>query len=121
MHQASRRGRLRHLQRATIRGGHLVCGCRRGGQRYRTGGRKIRNKRPQRRVRFHHESAERFPAICSQHYQIAVTEVRGWLLETMEISDWRKQIDEIDPKLVELLNQRATAAREIGRIKRNLD
>ena len=39
----------------------------------------------------------------------------------MEISDWRKQIDEIDPKLVELLNQRATAAREIGRIKRNLD
>ena len=39
----------------------------------------------------------------------------------MEISDWRKQIDEIDPKIVDLLNQRATAAREIGRIKRNLD
>jgi len=39
----------------------------------------------------------------------------------MEIVDWRKQIDEIDPKIVELLNQRATAAREIGRIKRNLD
>jgi len=39
----------------------------------------------------------------------------------MEITDWRKQIDEIDPKIVELLNQRATAAREIGRIKRNLD
>jgi chorismate mutase len=39
----------------------------------------------------------------------------------MEIIDWRKQIDEIDPKIVELLNQRATAAREIGRIKRNLD
>ncbi len=39
----------------------------------------------------------------------------------MEIADWRKQIDEIDPKIVDLLNQRATAAREIGRIKRNLD
>ncbi|HUN89794.1 MAG TPA: chorismate mutase [Terriglobales bacterium] len=39
----------------------------------------------------------------------------------MEIIDWRKRIDEIDPQIVELLNQRATAAREIGRMKRNLD
>ncbi len=39
----------------------------------------------------------------------------------MDISDWRKQIDAIDPQIVELLNQRATAAKEIGRIKRNLD
>jgi chorismate mutase len=39
----------------------------------------------------------------------------------MEISDWRKQIDEIDPQLVALLNQRATAAIAIGRIKRNTD
>lgn len=39
----------------------------------------------------------------------------------MEISDWRKQIDEIDPQLVKLLNQRATAAVAIGRIKRNTD
>ena len=39
----------------------------------------------------------------------------------MEISDWRKKIDDIDPQIVELLNQRATAAKEIGRIKRNLD
>lgn len=37
----------------------------------------------------------------------------------MDISDWRKKIDEIDQKLVELLNQRAHAAREIGRLKRN--
>lgn len=39
----------------------------------------------------------------------------------MEISDWRKQIDDIDPQIVKLLNQRATAAIQIGRIKRNTD
>ena len=39
----------------------------------------------------------------------------------MEIIDWRKKIDEIDPQIVDLLNQRAAAAREIGRIKRNID
>jgi chorismate mutase len=37
----------------------------------------------------------------------------------MDIADWRKQIDELDRRLVELLNQRAHAAREIGRLKRN--
>ena len=37
----------------------------------------------------------------------------------MDIADWRKKIDEIDCKLVELLNQRAQAARAIGRLKRN--
>jgi chorismate mutase len=39
----------------------------------------------------------------------------------MDISDWRKQIDDLDRKLVELLNQRARAAIEIGRLKRNTD
>ncbi len=39
----------------------------------------------------------------------------------MDITDWRKQIDDIDPQLVKLLNQRAAAAREIGRIKRGLE
>jgi chorismate mutase len=39
----------------------------------------------------------------------------------MDISDWRKKIDELDRKLVELLNQRANAAIEIGRLKRNTD
>jgi chorismate mutase len=39
----------------------------------------------------------------------------------MDISDWRKQIDEIDPQLVALLNRRAMAAVAIGRIKRNTD
>jgi chorismate mutase-like protein len=37
----------------------------------------------------------------------------------MDISDWRKKIDELDRKLVELLNQRAQAAHEIGKLKRN--
>jgi chorismate mutase len=37
----------------------------------------------------------------------------------MDIADWRRQIDEIDRSLVELLNRRATAAQEIGRLKRD--
>ena len=35
----------------------------------------------------------------------------------MTLSDWRRQIDEIDRKLVELLNQRSKCALEIGKIK----
>jgi len=38
----------------------------------------------------------------------------------MDISDWRRKIDELDRRLVELLNQRAQAAHEIGRQKRNV-
>lgn len=37
----------------------------------------------------------------------------------MDIADWRKKIDEMDLKLVELINQRAAAAREIGKLKNN--
>jgi chorismate mutase len=37
----------------------------------------------------------------------------------MDIADWRKKIDEIDQKLVEMLNERAQAAQEIGRLKRH--
>jgi chorismate mutase len=36
----------------------------------------------------------------------------------MDIADWRKQIDAIDRKLVELLNERARVAHEIGRLKK---
>lgn len=39
----------------------------------------------------------------------------------MDIADWRNKIDEIDRKLVEILNQRAEAAQEIGRLKRDAD
>lgn len=39
----------------------------------------------------------------------------------MDIVEWRKKIDELDRKMVELLNERATAAREIGRLKRSTD
>jgi chorismate mutase-like protein len=35
----------------------------------------------------------------------------------MNIADWRKKIDELDRQLVELLNRRAQAAHEIGRLK----
>jgi chorismate mutase len=38
----------------------------------------------------------------------------------MDISDWRKKIDELDSKLVELLSQRAEAAHEIGKLKRGV-
>ena len=37
----------------------------------------------------------------------------------MDIADWRKQIDELDRKLVQLINQRAECAHEIGKLKRN--
>jgi len=37
----------------------------------------------------------------------------------MDIAEWRKQIDEIDRRIIELLNRRAQAAHEIGKLKRN--
>lgn len=37
----------------------------------------------------------------------------------MDISDWRRKIDELDRKLAALLNERANAAIEIGRLKRD--
>lgn len=38
-----------------------------------------------------------------------------------EIDDWRKKIDEIDLKLVELLNRRSGFAIEIGKVKEMLE
>lgn len=38
---------------------------------------------------------------------------------SMDISDWRKKIDELDRRMAALLNERASAAAEIGRLKRN--
>jgi chorismate mutase len=37
----------------------------------------------------------------------------------MDIADWRKRIDELDRQLVTLLSDRARAAVEIGRLKRD--
>ncbi len=37
-----------------------------------------------------------------------------------KIEDWRNKIDEVDKKLVELLNERAQYADEIGKIKEQL-
>jgi len=39
----------------------------------------------------------------------------------MDIADWRKKIDVIDRELIRLLNERARAAQEIGRLKRNTE
>ena len=36
----------------------------------------------------------------------------------MDIADWRKKIDDLDRKLVDLLNERARCAQAIGRLKR---
>jgi chorismate mutase len=38
----------------------------------------------------------------------------------MDIPDWRKKIDAIDRELADLLNQRAHAAHEIGKLKRSI-
>jgi len=35
----------------------------------------------------------------------------------MDIADWRKKIDELDRRIVELLCQRAQAVHEIGKLK----
>ncbi len=35
----------------------------------------------------------------------------------MNLADWRRRIDEIDRKLVELLNERSRCALEIGKLK----
>ena len=37
----------------------------------------------------------------------------------MNIEDWRNKIDDLDRKLVALLSERARAAVEIGKLKRN--
>jgi chorismate mutase len=37
----------------------------------------------------------------------------------MDIEDWRKKIDELDRKLVELISERARAAVAIGKLKRD--
>lgn len=37
----------------------------------------------------------------------------------MDIADWRVKIDELDRRLVQLLNERAHAAHEIGKLKRD--
>ncbi len=37
----------------------------------------------------------------------------------MDIGDWRRKVDDLDRKLAALLNERASAVVEIGRLKRN--
>ena len=37
----------------------------------------------------------------------------------MDIEDWRRRIDELDRQIAKLLNERARAAQEIGKLKRS--
>ncbi len=39
----------------------------------------------------------------------------------MDISDWRKKIDELDEQIVALISKRAEAAKAIGELKRGAD
>ena len=39
----------------------------------------------------------------------------------MDIAEWRKKIDDLDRKIVQLMNERAQCAHEIGKLKRNSD
>ncbi len=39
--------------------------------------------------------------------------------DQLDISDWRRKIDAVDDKLLEILNERANCSIEIGRIKRS--
>jgi chorismate mutase len=39
----------------------------------------------------------------------------------MDISDWRKKIDELDEQIVQLISRRAEAAKAIGQLKQSAD
>jgi chorismate mutase len=39
----------------------------------------------------------------------------------MDITEWRRKIDELDRQIVLLISERAAAAQEIGRLKRQTD
>jgi chorismate mutase len=39
----------------------------------------------------------------------------------MDISDWRKKIDDLDEQIVSLISQRAEAAKAIGELKKTAD
>ena len=52
--------------------------------------------------------------IPGQAKNLHVHQRRG---RAMNLSDWRRRIDEIDKKLVKLLNERSQCALEIGKLK----
>jgi len=52
--------------------------------------------------------------IPSEARNLLFPDARG---HAMNLSDWRRRIDEIDKKLVELLNERSHCALEIGKLK----
>jgi chorismate mutase len=51
--------------------------------------------------------------------EVGLFPAKGVKLLSMDIEGWRKKIDDLDRKLVELLSERARAAVAIGKLKRN--
>jgi hypothetical protein len=52
--------------------------------------------------------------LATRHSPLATSSAEGG---PVNLSDWRRRIDEIDKKLVELLNERSHCALEIGKLK----
>ena len=63
--------------------------------------------------------------IMGQTNELAATRPFGRIAATrgdcMDISDWRRKIDELDVEIVRLVSQRAEAARAIGELKQVAD
>jgi chorismate mutase len=55
-----------------------------------------------------------FSVIPSEARNLSSSSARGGV---MNLQDWRRRIDELDKKLVELLNERSRCALEIGKLK----
>src|SRR5438477_13126115 len=71
-------------------------------------------------ARGHRQGLRNSSVVCEQKQErIGLRPIDKKTRKEMDIADWRKKIDELDRKLVELLNERANAAKEIGRLKRN--
>ena len=59
------------------------------------------------------------PDLLTAFHRLQKKGVRLALGDREKSADWRKKIDELDRQLVQLLNARAQAAHEIGKLKRN--
>ena len=74
-----------------------------------TGERELRNAG---KVRVYHGAGRKCAARARQRCNERQSEAIR-----MEISDWRKKIDELDEQIVALISKRAEAARAIGELK----
>src|SRR5579871_1757366 len=120
VHQASDCRRLRNFYTGTVCGSGPICRSGSGWQRNRRDDRAQSRKRSGECGRIHKAAGSEWPLTNSLWGQPTQTNDRSLLTDgrDMDIAAWRRKIDEIDRKLVEMLNQRAEAAQEIGRLKR---